>query len=86
MVLVDGQGLSLAVRLESASPSEVKIAEATLSQIRVPQPKGCPRQRGDRVIADRGYEVDTLRQRLKRRGVDLIVPYRKNKWGTALRR
>ena len=28
MVLVDGQGLPLGVRLESASPSEVKLAEA----------------------------------------------------------
>ena len=77
MVLVDGEGLPLGVRLESASPSEVTLAEATLAQVRVPQPKGRPRQKPKRVIADRGYDSDPLRQRL-RRGIELIVPYRGN--------
>jgi transposase len=30
------------------------------------------------VIADRAYDSDPLRERLKKRGIDLIVPYRKN--------
>ena len=58
MVLVDGEGIPLGVRLESASPAEVKLAEATLDEVRVPRPKGCPRQRPERVIADRGYDSD----------------------------
>src|ERR1039458_5315319 len=78
MVLVDGQGLPLGVRLESASLSEVKLAEATLAEVRVPRPQGRPRQKPERVIADRGYDSDPLRQRLKKRGIDLIAPYRKN--------
>jgi len=78
MVLVDGEGLPLGVRLESASPSEVKLAEATLAEVRVPRAKGRPRQKPERVIADRGYDSDPLRQRLRRRGIDLIVPYRQN--------
>ena len=45
MVLVDGQGLPLGVRLESASPHEVTLAEATLQEVSVPQPKGRPRQK-----------------------------------------
>jgi transposase len=76
MVLVDGQGLPLGVRLESASPAEVTLAEATLNEVRVPQPKGRPRQKPARVIADRGYDSDPLRRRMKRRGIELIVPYR----------
>lgn len=78
MVLVDGEGLPLGVRLESASPSEVTLAETTLAQVRVPRPKGRPRQKPKRVIADRGYDSDPLHQRLRRRGIELIVPYRKN--------
>src|SRR3989441_12755478 len=78
MVLVDGQGLPLGVRLESAPPSEVKLAEATLAAVRVPRPKGRPRQKPERVIADRGYDSDPLRQRLQKRGIELIAPYRKN--------
>jgi IS5 family transposase len=76
MVLVDGQGLPLGVRLESASPSEVKLVKATLAAVRVPRPKGRPRQKPERVIADRGYDSDPLRERLKKRGIELIAPYR----------
>src|SRR5271157_1688564 len=78
MVLVDGQGLPLGVRLESASPAEVTLAEATLAEVRVPRPQGGPRQKPERVIADRGYDSDPLRERLKKRGIELIAPYRKN--------
>jgi transposase len=78
MVLVDGQGLPLGVRLESASPAEVTLAEATLQEVRVPRPKGRPRQKPKRVIADAGYDSDPLRERLKKRAIELIAPYRKN--------
>jgi len=78
MVLVDGGGLPLGVRLESASPGEVTLAEATLAEVKVPRAKGRPRQKPKRVIADRAYDSDPLRERLKKRGIDLIVPYRKN--------
>ena len=78
MVLVDGQGLPLGVRLESASPGEATLAEATLKEVRVPRTKGRPRQKPKRVIADRAYDSDPLRERLKRRGIELIAPYRKN--------
>lgn len=30
------------------------------------------------MIADRGYDSDPLRERWKRRGIELIAPYRKN--------
>ena len=56
MVLVDGQGLLLGVRLESASPGEATLAEATLGEVRVPRPRGQPRQKSKRIIADRGYD------------------------------
>jgi transposase len=78
MVLVDGQGLPLGVRLESASPGEATLAEATLAEVRVPRAKGRPRQKPKRVIADRAYDSDPLRERLKKRGIELIVPYRSN--------
>src|SRR5450759_1364267 len=78
MGLVDGEGPPLGVRLEGASCSEVTLAEATLAEVRVPRPKGRPRQKPERVIADRGYDSDPLRARLRRRGIELIVPYREN--------
>ena len=39
MVLGDGQGIPLGVRLESASPGEVTLADATLAEVRVPRPR-----------------------------------------------
>src|SRR5271166_965101 len=60
MVLVDGQGLPLGVRLERACRSEVKLAEATQAEGRVPRPQGRPRQKPERVIADPAAEKHDL--------------------------
>ncbi len=94
MVVVDGKGLPLGDYLHSASPAEVKLAEKTLATIRVRRQHraGRPRQKPERVIGDRGYDSDGLRQQLARRGIELIAPHRKNRRkpatqdGRALRR
>ncbi len=39
---------------------------------------GRPRQNPVRIIADKGYDIDPLRERLLKRGIELICPYRKN--------
>jgi len=81
MVVVDGQGVPLGDRLHSASPAEVKLAETTLASIRVRRRHhpGRPRQKPQRVIADRGYDSDPLRKQFARRGIELIVPHRKGR-------
>ena len=94
MVVVDGAGLPLGNHLHSASPSEVKLVEATLATIRVRRRHraGRPRQKPLRLSADRGYDSDPLREQLAARGIELIVPHRKNRRkpptqdGRALRR
>ncbi len=40
---------------------------------------GRPRQKPTRVIADKAYDSDLLRARLKRRGIELIAPHRRNR-------
>ena len=79
MVVVDGSGIPLGSQLASASPAEVTLAESTLKQIAVPQPRGRARNRPLRVIADRGYDSDPLRWRLLKRGILLITPHRKSR-------
>jgi transposase len=80
MVVVDGAGIPLGSQLTSASPAEVKLAEATLDAVAVPRGgRGRPKKNPARVIADRAYDSDPLRQRLQRRGLLLIVPHRKNR-------
>ena len=39
---------------------------------------GRPKQKPQRIIADKGYDSDPLRERLAKRGIDLICPYREN--------
>ena len=94
MVVVDGKGVPLGKHLGSASPAEVKLAEITLASIRVPNPCRCgrPRQKPQRLIADKAYDSDPLRKRLQKRGIELIVPHKANRVrkptqdGRALRR
>jgi transposase len=93
MVLADGEGSPLGVHLDSASPAEVKLAETTLATVRVGRlGPGRPRTLPERLIADRAYDSDPLRERLGQRGVELIVPHRCNRVkpatqdGRALRR
>src|SRR5579863_6515516 len=94
MVVVDGRGLPLGNSLHSASPAEVKLAETTLATIRVGRSHraGRPRQKPLRVIADKAYDSDPLRKRLRQRGIELICPHKRNRVrpatqdGRALRR
>ena len=94
MVVVDGEGLPLGKQLYSASPHEARLAEETLASIRVTRRNrgGRPREKAQRVIADRAYDSDPLRDRLAARGIELITPHRWNRSkprrqdGRALRR
>src|SRR5262249_26985518 len=85
MVVVDGKGVPLGTTIHSASPAEVKLLEGTMSTIAVPRSgPGRPRNKPDRLIADKAYDSDALRQRLKCRGVELIVPHRVNRTREAI--
>jgi transposase len=80
MVVVDGQGIPLGNLLESASPAEVTLLEPTIEMIAVPRNgPGRPRQNPERLIYDKACDSDPLRQRLARRGVELICPHRRNR-------
>jgi hypothetical protein len=80
MLLVDGQGTPLGACLDSASPAEVTLLEKTLETVSVSRKHrpGRPRCNPDRLIADRGYDSNPLRKRLKARGIDPIIPARSN--------
>jgi transposase len=80
MVLADGAGTPIGVHLDSASPAEVRLLEATLDTVSIPRAHhpGRPRKHPDRLIADRGYDSNAARQALVRRGIDPIIPCRSN--------
>jgi transposase len=74
MLVVDGQGLPLGFHLDSAQVAEVRLAERTLDTIAVARPRGRPRQRPEKLVADRGYDSGGFRQALRRRGIRMCIP------------
>ena len=70
VVVADGQGLPVGVHVCSASPHEATLAEETLKQTH-----GKP----ERLIGDRAYDSDPLRERLAEMDIELIAPHRSNR-------
>jgi transposase len=80
MVVADGQGVPLGEHLDSASPAEVKLLETTLARTALPRRRwSCRHGRLLPLIYDRACDSDPLRQRLLRRGIDLICPHKTNR-------
>jgi hypothetical protein len=78
--VVDGHGIPLGNRLDSASPAEVTLLEPTIETIAVPRDgPGRPRKRPERLIDAKACDSDALHQRLAKRGMDVICPQRKNR-------
>lgn len=74
MLVIDGTGLPLGFHLDSAQVAEVRLAERTLDTVLVARPRGRPRQRPDKLVADRGYDSSAFRHALRRRGIRMCIP------------
>jgi transposase len=58
----------------------VKLLEPTLDNIDVsPADQGDKPPQPERLILDRGYDSDPLRERLAERGIEMICPHRRNR-------
>jgi len=80
MVVVDGEGIPLGNHLDSASPNEVTLVEKTLNAVEVPSDGDCvPGRNPERLIADKAYDSDPLREQLAARGIELVCPHKKNR-------
>jgi IS5 family transposase len=81
MAIADVSGLPVAIDMQSASPHEIKLVEATI--------KKAPK----RIIGDKVYDSDPVNQHLlKEHDMELIAPHKANRKrsktqdGRALRR
>lgn len=72
MALGDAHGLPLAIYTEAAAPAEVKLVEATLQQLLVPE-------KPLRIIADKAYDSDPLREQLLEEEMLLLAPHRRGR-------
>jgi transposase len=74
MLATDADGLPLGMLTTSAGVGEVRMAEATVATISVPQKKGKPKSRPRQLIADKASDSRKLRQSLYTRGIRPCIP------------
>jgi transposase len=72
MLMVDGNGLPLSAFTLSANEAEVNAIE-TLVDLRTCQ------QKPERLLYDKAADADWLRKCIAARGIELIVPHRRNR-------
>ena len=73
MAIADACGLPVAIDIQSASPHEIKLVEATIKRRFI---KKAPK----RMIGDKAYDSDPVDQRLlKEHGTELIAPHKANR-------
>ena len=72
MVLADEKSRPVSVVIASASVHEVKLVEEVIQQ-------RASKARPRRITADRAYDSDALDKKLKRKGIELNAPHRKNR-------
>lgn len=72
MAIADASGLPISLWAGAANTHEVKLVEKTIDSKHV---KGRPQV----LIGDMAYDSDPLDKRLKKRGIKLVAPHRKNR-------
>jgi transposase len=80
-LIVDGQGTPLAAVLSPGQQHESTCLEPVLAAVRLRRP-GCrggrPRTRPRRLAGDKGYSYARIRRYLRRRGIQAVIPTRKD--------
>jgi hypothetical protein len=73
MAIADACGLPVSAHVESASPHEVKLVDATIDS-------SFTQYAPDKLIGDKAYDSDSLDQQLyQERGVEMIAPHRRGR-------
>ncbi len=83
--LTDAKGIPLAVTLTAANENDVTQLKPLLDAIPPVRGKpGAPRFRPDSIQADRGYDSEPHRRRLRARGIKTIIARRNTPHGSGL--
>src|SRR5215211_7551141 len=86
-LIVDGHGVPLAATLTGGHRNDVTQLLPLVDGIgAIAGKRGRPRQRPDRLIADRGYDHDKYRRELRRRGVKPRIARRRTEHGSGIGR
>lgn len=75
----DGRGLPLAVDLVAGQRHESPLVEPTLDATMLTRPEGAEARKWPRALAgDRGVSATRIRCWLEERGIEDVIPYKKN--------
>ena len=86
-LITDGGGIPLATTLTGANAADISQLEALVDAIPPVRGKpGRPRSRPDSLYADRAYDSDPHRSRLRRRGITPRIARRRTPHGSGLGR
>jgi transposase len=86
-LLTDSSGIPLAISLTGGHRNDVTQLLPLVDSVGPVRGKVCrPRQRAERVIADRGYDHDKYRRELWKRGVKPLIARRGSAHGSGLGR
>ena len=78
-LIVDGHGVPLAAAVSPGQAHESKALEPVLEAVRLRRPgRGRPRRRPRRLAGDKGYSYPRIRRYLRRRGIQAVIPTRKD--------
>ena len=72
MAIVTKKSRPLAISVFSATPFESTLLEETIR-------KRFSKTKIRRVVADKAYDSDPLDERLKKKGIELIAPHKRNR-------
>ena len=78
-LVTDGNGLPLAAHLTAGQAHESKHLEPVLEAVRLKRRgRGRPRTRPKALAGDKGYSYGRIRAYLRRRGIQAVIPTRKD--------
>jgi transposase len=84
-VMTDAQGIPLATLLTAANVNEVTQLVPLVDAVPpVAGQPGHPRQRPERIYADRAYDSEPKRQQLRQRGIEPFIPKQQAPHGSGL--
>jgi transposase len=84
-VIVDGRGTPLAATITAANEHDVKQLEPVVDAVPAVRGKpGRPRRRPKRLYADRAYDSNPHRRRLRRRGIRPMIARKNTAHGSGL--
>lgn len=84
--LVDGHGLPLVTLITPGQAGDSPMLLPLLAALEVARPVGRPRTRPDRLRGDKAYSSKAIRQHLRDRGIESVIPEPRDQQGHRKRR